>query len=104
MDAQLTDTKQLVLKMKVLKRRTKLVSFRLSDEEYERVQDACIAEGARSISEFARAALQRTTVAGKNLVLRHESAFEPGTQELIDTMRELTRQLGQLATLIRSPQ
>ena len=41
---------------------------------------------------------------GKNLVLRPESAFEPGTQELIDTMRELTRQLGQLATLIRSSQ
>ena len=85
--------------MTILKRRTKLVSFRLSDEEYEKIQGACMAQGARSISEFARAALQRTTASGKDQ--QNESAFDPGTQELIETMRELTRQLGQLASLIR---
>ena len=85
--------------MTILKRRTKLVSFRLSDEEYEKIQGACMAQGARSISEFARAALQRTTASGKDQ--QSESAFDPGTQELIETMRELTRQLGQLASLIR---
>jgi hypothetical protein len=92
--------------MAILKRRTKLVSFRLSDEEYERVQGACMAEGARSISEYARAALQRTTAtaATKTNFLQAPvpSSVQPGTQELIDTMRELTRQLGQLASLIRS--
>src|SRR5262245_2566785 len=46
--------------MSILKRRTKLVSFRLSDEEYKELQGACVAEGARSISDFARAALQRS--------------------------------------------
>jgi hypothetical protein len=88
--------------MDILKRRTKLVSFRLSDEEYERVQGACIAEGARSISEFARAALQRTaTTAAKNHLPQNGNSVELGTQELIDTMRELTRQLGHLNSLIR---
>jgi mobilization protein NikA len=89
--------------MAILKRRTKLVSFRLSDEEYERVQGACIADGARSISDFARAALQRTaTTAAPSELPQNGNSFDVRTQELIETMRELTRQLGQLNSLIRS--
>jgi len=89
--------------MGMLKRRTRLVSFRLSDEEYERVQGACVAEGARSISEFARAALQRTaTNPVKHATFDEGHPVETRTQELIETMRELTRQLGQLNSLIRS--
>ena len=88
----------------VFKRRTKLVSFRLSDEEYERIQGACRAEGARSISEFARGVLQRTATASPetNAIQQSAGGFELGTQELINTMRDLTRELGQLAALIRS--
>jgi hypothetical protein len=93
--------------MAILKRRTKLVSFRLSDEEYERVQGACIADGARSISDFARAAIQRTAAPAApgdlphNGNSQHDNSSDVRTQELIDTMRELTRQLGQLNSLIR---
>jgi hypothetical protein len=89
--------------MSVFKRRTKLVSFRVSDEEYEKLQGACVAEGARSISEFARSALQRTVWAHNNG--HTPEATEPvgsGAKELIDTMRELNRQLSQLVSLAQS--
>ncbi len=40
--------------MAVLKRRSRIVSFRLSPEEYEAIKERCVTEGARSISDFAR--------------------------------------------------
>ena len=43
----------------LLKSRSKLVSFRLSPEEYDALRQACIASGARSISDFAREAVLR---------------------------------------------
>lgn len=47
--------------MNVLKRRSRLVTFRTSAEEYETLLQSCIDSGARSIAEFARATvLERT--------------------------------------------
>lgn len=40
--------------MAVLNKRTRIVSFRVSEEEYSLLQRASLAEGARSISEYAR--------------------------------------------------
>jgi hypothetical protein len=40
--------------MSLLKSRNRLVSFRLSAEEYDALKQVCIASGARSISDFAR--------------------------------------------------
>ena len=37
--------------------RTKLVTFRLSEEEYERLRAISAARGARSVSEFVRYSL-----------------------------------------------
>jgi len=44
--------------MTVLKRRSRMVSFRLSEEEYEGLKHICIAAGARSLSDVARDAVQ----------------------------------------------
>ena len=44
--------------MSVFKRRTRIVSFRLSEEEFQRVTDLCEIAGARSISDLARNAVQ----------------------------------------------
>ena len=41
----------------MFKTRTRMVSFRLSEDEYERLKDLSLMECARSVSEFARAAL-----------------------------------------------
>jgi hypothetical protein len=40
------------------KPRTKMVSFRLTSDEYHMYRQACRARGAQSISELARVALQ----------------------------------------------
>ena len=45
--------------MNVLKRRSRMVSFRLSEEEYESLKDICLTAGARSISDIARDAVHR---------------------------------------------
>lgn len=45
--------------MAVLKRRYRLVTFRVHSEEYELLTKACMDSGARSISEFSRAAVLR---------------------------------------------
>lgn len=41
----------------MFKTRTRMVSFRLSEDEYERLKEISLTERARSVSEFARAAL-----------------------------------------------
>ncbi len=45
--------------MAVFRRRTRVVSFRLSDDEYESLRQVSLAEGARSVSDYARVALCR---------------------------------------------
>jgi hypothetical protein len=40
-------------------KKTKMVSFRISREEYRLLQGACSKAGARSVSELARSAMQR---------------------------------------------
>jgi hypothetical protein len=45
--------------MSVLKPRNRLVYFRISEEEFQKVARMCQAEGARSLSDFARSAMHR---------------------------------------------
>lgn len=40
--------------------RTRLLSLRMTEEEYDRLRDASEGQGARSVSEFARNALLTT--------------------------------------------
>jgi Arc/MetJ-type ribon-helix-helix transcriptional regulator len=44
--------------MVVMKRRAKMVSIRLSDDEYQRLKEMTQAQGARSVSDVARSAMQ----------------------------------------------
>ena len=50
--------------MNMLKRRSRMVSFRLSEEEYEGLKHICITVGARSLSDIARDAVQRLLTNG----------------------------------------
>ena len=43
--------------MPVLKRRSRLVTFRVSAEEYRDLSSSCLETDARSIAEFSRAAV-----------------------------------------------
>ena len=60
--------------MPVLKSRNRLVTFRLSADEFAELQAVCVAKGARSISEFSRdAVLQRAAVQkGSRALLEHD--------------------------------
>jgi len=42
-----------------IKARSKMISFRLSAEEYEHFRELCYSQGIRSVSELARAAVNR---------------------------------------------
>ncbi len=46
--------------MSVINPRNRLVNFRLSEIEFERLKAACLENGARSISEFARSSVLRS--------------------------------------------
>jgi hypothetical protein len=88
--------------MKMIKPRTKLVSFRLSEEEYERVQDACAAERARSLSEFARGLLLQRTIGMEDDKRPTAGPFGENTQELLEAMQQLNQQLRQLVSVVQS--
>ncbi len=78
-----------------MKRRSKIVSFRLSDEEYDSLKNVSATRGARSVSEFTR------SVACTN---------GNGQEKLEDTLRTLTekmemidRKLQMLAETLKVP-
>jgi len=50
--------------MPVFKPRNRLVNFRLSEEELEKLRASCSLYGARSLSDFARSAVLRSVSAG----------------------------------------
>ena len=68
-------------------RKSKMISFRLSGEEYRLLQGACSKSGARSVSEMARAAMQR--------IILDQDVFRPGSTET--EIRELRIKFNVLA-------
>jgi len=76
--------------MGVLKRRNRLISFRLSDDEYQSLLQSTAAKGARSISDFSRTALCRALNENLNPSnAQTEEPFSSHVRELIKSMQEL---------------
>jgi hypothetical protein len=78
-------------------RKSKMISFRLSPEEYLSLQTACTSKGVRSVSDLARTAVQRMI------------ASNDGVNPLIDEVRSLqhrvrliSMELDRLATTVDS--
>jgi hypothetical protein len=67
-------------------KKSKMVSFRLSGDEYRLLQTACGKSGARSVSELARAAMQKIIL---------EDGFSSASAE--GEIRELKLKLNVLA-------
>jgi hypothetical protein len=79
-----------------LHRRSRVVSIRLSDEEYGQLRSLCAIKGADSISELARAAL-------KLLVMEHQSrgpAMEARVNEIDVRIDLLNREVARLSSKI----
>ena len=82
-------------------RRTRTVSFRVLEEEYEHLRDLCISNGARSLSDVARDALrQRFREAGGNGNGDGHDDFESRLDELNTRVQILNREVGRLLTMV----
>lgn len=79
--------------MSVFRPRNRLVNFRLSDEEFDRLRLSCGAHDCRSISDFARQAVMDKIARGPE--------SEPGRLRSLDhKVAELESRVAQLLNLI----
>jgi len=85
--------------MAVLKPRERLVYFRISEDEFHQFLGVCEQEGARSVSDLARNAVQRLITDGNRE--REERELAPKVQMLEKIIGELTAQVQLLTTLLQ---
>jgi GGDEF domain-containing protein len=77
----------------ILKRRDKLVYFRISGEEFGEILRACDAKGARSVSDLARAAVQEFIKGSGNQPEQQMVEFMKELQTMMDELRQSVQQL-----------
>ncbi len=81
--------------MTVLKPRTRMISVRVSEEEYSAFRRLCLVAGARSVSDLTRDAM-RMLLNGAN----REDVLGIHVNEFRTQMRSLDRKIEQLAAEI----
>jgi hypothetical protein len=81
--------------MKILKPRSRMISVRLSDEEYSAIRRLCVVTGARSVSDLARDAVH-VLLEGAN----REVASESYMDEFRAQLGNLDKKIEQLAAEI----
>jgi hypothetical protein len=81
-----------------MEQKSKMVSFRLSAVEYDRIHQACETIGIRSVSEFARAALHR-------MIHTHDGQENPAIDLQVQGLREklesLSAELDRIGRLVK---
>ena len=82
----------------MFKTRSRMVSFRLSEDEYERLKDLSLTECARSVSEFARAALCKLPNGNGDPV----TTGAPRMEKLEGAVRQLKMEMHQLRQLVET--
>jgi hypothetical protein len=85
--------------MAVLKPRNRLVYFRVSEEEFQLFSGMCEIEGARSISDLARLALQRLAQEHR---LNTEDDFIGKLKAINEVLNELGEKVEHLKTQLES--
>ena len=73
-----------------VKRRDRLVYFRISEEEFEQILKACDSKGARSVSDLARAAVQEFI-----------RPVKPESEQLLETLNSLSAGLDEINRSVR---
>lgn len=82
-------------------RRTRMISFRVSEDEFARLKTKSEAEGARSVSEFARITLcGQTNTASGGSNEHHASADAVQFTNLRADLQELNASVRRVADLI----
>jgi predicted DNA-binding protein len=77
-------------------RRSRMVSVRLSPEEYARLQSLCSERGLRSLSDLARTAMQRLAENSG------EGPLAPEVGDLQSQMRTLSLKMERLSKVLES--
>jgi DNA-binding transcriptional regulator GbsR (MarR family) len=83
--------------MAVFKPRERLVYFRISEDEFHQFVGLCEQEGARSVSDLARSAVQRLIADGSRQ--REDKELAPRIEQLDKLIAEVRMQLQFLATI-----
>jgi hypothetical protein len=81
--------------MKMVGRRSKMVSFRVSPEEYRSLCQACSTQGLRSVSELARTAVQ-TVIRGNGL----SGTFDDQLHDLRARVQDLATECERLSRYV----
>lgn len=87
--------------MSITNPRTKLVNFRLSENEFQNLREASIQFGARSLSDFARSAVLKSYTAetdGGGLLHIRLSDLDHKVSAIETNMREIKEYLTSAAT------
>jgi hypothetical protein len=82
----------------VLKRKSRMISLRLSNDEYDALRSLYRVHGSRSVSEFARNAMQRVIGEAQSGPVLVETRL----QEIDAKMTFLDQEVGRLVRLIES--
>jgi hypothetical protein len=88
--------------MPVFRPRNRLVNFRLSEDEFEKVRASCSLHGARSLSDFARSAVLRSVANGPSAGETLESSGAPVEARMLQDSKvnQLDRKVGELESRI----
>lgn len=86
--------------MPTVKPRDRVVVFRLTEDEYNALKDACTERGGRNLSDFTRSELM-TGISSEPLHLRLEARFSTIEERLRDLQQGLER-LSRLLSLEQS--
>ncbi len=81
--------------MAILRRRDRMVVFRLTRDEYKRLQKACSSAGARNLSDFTRSRLLDQTASGE--IADRLAGFDRRLADLQRAIRRLTALLRRIA-------
>lgn len=77
----------------MLKRRSRIVSFRLSDEEYDSLKSVSVSRGARSVSEFTRSVACNSAEDGSEALERTLRAISEHVEAIDRKLQTLTEAL-----------
>ena len=83
--------------MSVFKPRNRVVTFRLAEDEFEHLKNLCVSEGARSISDLARATLCNGHVVTR---ISQDAGLDARVRRLDGKVEELDRAVKELVRLV----
>jgi hypothetical protein len=83
--------------MKMLNRKSKMVSFRLSPDEYRMYRTACEHHGIETISELARKAMQQLAASINGGINHTPMSLDDQVRDLRDRITHLQEEVDQIS-------